>query len=53
MARQADHADVVGEVFPAKLRAEAEVLGFLEQLLFELNVAERPPCSLPSVGSAS
>ena len=41
MARQADHADVVGEVFTAKLRAEAEVLGFLEQLLFELNVAER------------
>ncbi len=28
VARQADHADVVGEVFTAKLRAEAEVLGF-------------------------
>ena len=42
MARQADHADVVGEVFTAKLRAEAEVLGFPEQFLFQLNIAERP-----------
>ena len=41
MARQADHADIVGEVFTAELRAEAEVLRFLEQFLFELNIAER------------
>lgn len=41
MARQADHADIVCEVFTAELRAEAEVLRFLEQFLFELNIAER------------
>ena len=31
MARQTDHPDIVGEVFTAKLRAEAEVLRFLQQ----------------------
>ncbi len=41
MARQTDHPDIVGEVFPAELRAEAEVLRFLQQLLLQLHVAER------------
>lgn len=41
MARQTDHADIMGEVFPAKLRAQAEVLCFLKQFLFELNITER------------
>ena len=41
MARQANHADVVGKIFTAKLCAQAEVLRFLEQFLFQLNVAER------------
>ncbi len=41
VTRQTDHADVVGEVFAAKLRAEAEVLRFHQQLLLQLDVAER------------
>ncbi len=41
VARQTDHPDIVGEVFPAELRAEAEVLRFLQQLLLQLHVAER------------
>ena len=41
MARQADHPDIVGEVFAAELRAEAEVLRFLQQFLFKLHIAER------------
>ncbi len=41
VARQADHPDIVGEVFAAKLRAEAEVLRFLQQFLFKLHIAER------------
>ena len=41
MARQTDYANIVREVFPAKLRARAEVLRFLKQFLLELDVAER------------
>ncbi|CDA02809.1 putative uncharacterized protein [Klebsiella variicola CAG:634] len=41
MTRQTDHPDIVSEVFPAKLRAEAEVLRFLQQLLLQLDVAKR------------
>lgn len=41
MARQTDHANIVGEVFPAELRAKAEVLRFLKQFLLKLDVAER------------
>ena len=41
VARQADHADIVSEVFTTKLRTQTQVLRFLEQFLFELNIAER------------
>jgi hypothetical protein len=41
VARQANHADIVGEVFAAELRAEAEILRFQQQLLLQLNIAER------------
>ncbi|KEP72116.1 hypothetical protein HR12_28310 [Microbacterium sp. SUBG005] len=41
MARQTDHANIVREVFPAELRAKAEVLRFLKQFLLKLDVAER------------
>ena len=40
MAREADYADVVGVVFAAELRAEADFVGFFEELGFELTVAE-------------
>ena len=40
VARQADDANIVGEVFTAKLRTEAKVLRFQQQLVFELNIAE-------------
>ena len=40
MARQADDADVVGHVLAAELGAEADLPGFFEELLFELDVAE-------------
>ncbi|SBF33688.1 Uncharacterised protein [Klebsiella variicola] len=41
MTRQTDHADIVGEVFPAELRAEAKVLRFQQQFLLQLHIAER------------
>ena len=53
MTRQTDHADIVGKVFAAELRAETKVLRLQQQLLLHLHVAERPPCSLPSVGRPS
>ena len=40
MAREADHADVVGEIFAAELGAEAEFLAALLKLFFEFDVAE-------------
>lgn len=43
MARQADHADIMCEVFPAKLSAKAEFLCLDQQFLFQLEIAERPP----------
>ncbi|SAC80215.1 Uncharacterised protein [Enterobacter cloacae] len=41
MTRKTDHAHVVSEVFAAKLRAEAQVTRFFQQLLLKLHVAER------------
>ena len=40
VARQADDADIVGEVFAAELRAETKVLRLHQQFLFQLNIAE-------------
>ena len=40
MARQADDADIVGEVFAAELCAETEVLRLHQQFLLQLNIAE-------------
>ena len=43
VTRQTDHAHVVGKVFAAKLRAEAQIARFFQQLLLKLHVAERLP----------
>ena len=43
VARQAHHADVVAEVLAAELRADARLLGELEDLLLELGIAEAAP----------
>ena len=40
MAGEADDADVVAEVLAAELRADADLLGELEDLLLQLQVAE-------------
>ena len=40
MARQADDANIVSEIFTAELRTEAEVLSCELQLIFQLNIAE-------------
>lgn len=37
---QMDNANVVREVFIAKLRAKIEFLGFFQQFLFQLDIAE-------------
>ncbi|MNS78425.1 hypothetical protein D3C72_1120410 [compost metagenome] len=47
VARQTNDADVVGEIFAAELRAEAQVLRFDQQFLFKLNVAERLTVFVP------
>ena len=41
VTRQTDHADIVGKVFAAELRAETKVLRLQQQLLLQLHVAER------------
>lgn len=41
MARQAHHANIVREVFAAELRAQTQVLRFLQQFRFEFQIAER------------
>ncbi|MNT81757.1 hypothetical protein D3C72_2213830 [compost metagenome] len=41
MARQADYANIVGEIFPAELSAQAQILRFQQQFLLQLNIAER------------
>ena len=51
---QADHADVVAEVLAAELRADADLLGQLEDLLLQLLVAEAVArAAEPSAGSSS
>ena len=40
VARETDHADVVGQVFSAELGAEADLGRLLEEFLFEVDVAE-------------
>ena len=40
MAGQADNADVVAEVFTAKLCAESDVVSLAQKFLFEFEVAE-------------
>ena len=54
MTRQADHPHVMAEVLSAELRADAELLGELEDLRLEREVAESAPVGRRrSVGSAS
>ncbi len=40
MAWQADHPDIVGKVFAAKLRADAKLAAGVEQLGFQRRIAE-------------
>ena len=40
MARETDHADVVGQVLSAELGAEANLGRLLKEFLFEVYVAE-------------
>lgn len=53
MAGEADDADVVAEVLAAELRADADLLGQLEDLLLEVDIAEAVSQGEPSVGSSS
>lgn len=53
MTWQTDNANVVREVFTAKLRAKTEFLGLFQQFLFQLDIAERLTMFVPSVGSSS
>ena len=48
MTRQTDDADVVGKIFAAKLGAETNLVGFFQQLLLQLHVAEGTPCLVAS-----
>ena len=43
---EADHADIMCEVFPAKLSAKAEFLCLDQQFLFQLQIAERLAVSI-------
>lgn len=40
MTRQANYANIVGEIFPAELGAEAKFLRFFQQFLFQVEIAE-------------
>src|SRR5882762_4080633 len=40
VARHPDHADVMAEIFATELRADAERLRHLQDLLFHLQIAE-------------
>ena len=40
MARQTDDADVVGQVLAAELCTKTNLVRFLKELLFEVDVAE-------------
>ena len=44
MAGQAHHTDVVSHVFAAKLCAEADAVGFEQQFLLKVDVAEGAAC---------
>ena len=41
MSRQPDHAHVVGEIFAAELRSDADVPAQLEDLRFHVQIAKR------------
>ena len=44
VARQTDHADVVGQVLATKLGTETDFVGLLEELLLQVDVAEGAAC---------
>ena len=48
MAWQTDHTDVVCKIFSSKLCAEANLVCLLQQLLFEVDVAECAACLVAS-----
>ena len=50
MPRQPDHTDVVGEILATELRPDPDVLGDLEDLLFEPDVAKCAPVLVPGPG---
>ena len=47
VTRQADHADVVSEVFTAKLRTQTKILRFDQQFFFQFHIAERLSVLIP------
>ena len=47
MTRQANHADVVSEVFTTKLRAQSKILRFDQQFFFQRHIAERLTVLIP------
>lgn len=53
MPGQADDADVVAEILAAELRADADLLRQLEDLLLQLLVAEAVAEGEPSAGISS
>ena len=53
MTWQANHADVVSEVFTTKLRTQTKILRFDQQFFFQFHIAERLTVLIPSVGSSS
>lgn len=50
MAWQADHPDIVGKVFAAKLRADAKLAAGIEQFGFQRCIAERLTQLVPAGG---
>ncbi|SQI26474.1 Uncharacterised protein [Salmonella enterica subsp. arizonae] len=49
VARQANYADIVGEIFTTKLRANAKFAAGIEQGLFKRSIAERLAQFIPMV----
>lgn len=47
MTWQANHADVVSEVFTTKLRTQTKILRFDQQFFFQFHIAERLTVLIP------
>ena len=53
MPRQADDTNIVAEIFPAELRANPNIPRQLQDLFFELDIAERATAFIPGGGRLS